>query len=321
MASVALLLPWGSETLIGLGRSPEAVIARWPRTGSRWAGPSSTLTHRCRTGEREAPDDLVVLLSLSFEPEAGLLEDAVRGVALRQRVGDHRRDPLVGERLREHRPRRRRGETAPPPRFGDLESDLDDTVFRRTFETAPADQLRRISCHEKASAPGRSAWVRGKGIAGGLQRLGKRRPAGDDVVAERFCEHVVTRQRGLHQRELGTDETDHGGQLLTRLARRAGVSATAQHARNGRSAGARAGHARRLLVVEREPARSRWRRLPSYDSGSQRDEELSRQLSDDRAASGDLRSPRQQPGGRDGTGRRTARSGPGRSGSLRLPCP
>jgi hypothetical protein len=30
--------------------------------------------------------------------------------------------------------------------------------------------------------------------------------------------------------KLGTDETDHGGQLLTRLARRAGVSATAQHA-------------------------------------------------------------------------------------------
>ena len=30
--------------------------------------------------------------------------------------------------------------------------------------------------------------------------------------------------------KVGPDETDHGGQLLTRLARRAGVSATAQHA-------------------------------------------------------------------------------------------
>ena len=32
------------------GRSPEAVIARWPRTGPRWAGLSSTLTHRSPDG-------------------------------------------------------------------------------------------------------------------------------------------------------------------------------------------------------------------------------------------------------------------------------
>jgi hypothetical protein len=87
----------------------------------------------------------------------------------------------------------------------------------------------------EASAPGRSARVRGEGIAGGRQRLGKRRPAGDDVMAERLCERVVTRQRRLHQIKLGTDETDHGGQLLTRPAPRTGVSAMVQHASpNGR---------------------------------------------------------------------------------------
>jgi hypothetical protein len=37
-------------------------------------------------------------------------------------------------------------------------------------------------------------------------------------VAERSCERVVTRQRGVHQIKLGTDETNHGGQLLTRSA-------------------------------------------------------------------------------------------------------
>ena len=167
-----------------------------------------------RPGEREAPDDLVGLLSLSFEPEAGLLEDAVRRVAFRQRVGDHRRDTLV------RRTPPRPSPASPPWR------DRAPAALRRSrirprrrrcsadLETAPADQLRRISCHEEARAPGRSAWVRGKGIAGGRQRLGKRRPAGDDVVAERFCERVITRQRGVHQMKLGTDETDHGGQLL-----------------------------------------------------------------------------------------------------------
>src|SRR5687767_9934335 len=72
--------------------------------------------------EREAPDDLVFLLRLPHVLEASFLENAVRGVALRQRMGDHLRAPVIGECLREHRPGRRGRETAPPAGFGDLDS-------------------------------------------------------------------------------------------------------------------------------------------------------------------------------------------------------
>jgi len=85
--------------------------------------------------------------------EAGLLQDAVGGIAVRQCVSDDRPDARVGERLGEHRARRRGGESTPPPGFGDLVSKLDDAVRRRSLEATPADELLRVAGDEETRAP------------------------------------------------------------------------------------------------------------------------------------------------------------------------
>jgi two-component system response regulator DesR len=106
-----------------------------------------------RADERVAPDELAVLAVVPVVAEADLLQDAVGGVALRQRVGDHPRDPLVGEGLGDHGPGRRGGQTPPSPAPGDLATDLDDTSSGRAREAAPADQLRRLTRDDEARTP------------------------------------------------------------------------------------------------------------------------------------------------------------------------
>src|SRR5688500_1491370 len=93
--------------------------------------------------DRIPPDDLATVPRLAVVGEAGPLEDAVRGALLRQRVGNHERDLLVGERLGEHRLCGCGCETPAAPALGDLVSKLDDPVAGRALEATPADQLRR----------------------------------------------------------------------------------------------------------------------------------------------------------------------------------
>jgi len=88
----------------------------------------------------------------------------------------------------------------------DLVSELDDAVLQRPLEASQANQFRRVAGDEEASAPQRSARICGESISRGLQRLGERRPAGNDIVAERSGERVITRERGVDQMKLGAQE-------------------------------------------------------------------------------------------------------------------
>src|SRR5215207_401071 len=182
----------------------------------RSGGSSTTACFRRTSRATEAPDELAVLLRLAVVPEAGLLEDAVRGARLRQRVGDHGGHPLVRERLGEHRPRGRGRQAAFAPLGGNLVAELDDAAHGRTLEATPADQLRGVSGDEQASSPRRAGRVRGKRVSRVLQRAGEGGPAGHDVVAKRSGERVVAGQCCVDQRQLAADEADHGAEPVTR---------------------------------------------------------------------------------------------------------
>ena len=191
---------------------PERLSHKPPPALGSAAGAIATLTRSA--GEREAPDDLAVLVRLSVVLEACLLEDAVRGARLRQRVGDNHRYALVGERLREHRPCRRASETAPAPDFGDLVPSSTTPSLGGLLKPPQPTSSRGSPAMKKRAPQAELLAFAASASPCALQRSWERRPAGHDVVAKRSCERVVVRQRGVDQMGLDADETDHGTTAL-----------------------------------------------------------------------------------------------------------